>query len=553
MSRQPRSPATENTEEARAFLQQRVALFWKVAFWIGVISLALSFTGVVVAPGLDVAINVLSTAQAGLFWYLCGRGTRSIIFSQWMEGGGLFLNMVVGGILGRYLLAGVLSGDSVPFGPAFDGASNLEVAMMSDAYVSMLLIGGTSIMVTIRAALIPSQARRTILVTTLAGVPIITLSSILVPTDGGGLALRAAGSGIYPWLPTTSVVMWGFVVLACAVISWVIYGLRAEVHEARRLGQYVLEQKLGEGGMGEVYRARHGMMRRPTAIKLLRPETSGIANAQRFEQEVQLTSRLTHPNTITIFDYGRTHDDVFYYAMELLEGATLRRIVEVGGAQPAGRVVRVLEMACGALAEAHALGLIHRDIKPANIMLCTRGGELDVVKVLDFGLVKELDVESDVKVTADNTITGTPQYLAPESIRAPESVDARTDLYALGAVAYYLLSGAEVFEGKSVVEVCGQHLHETPQPLSERGVEVPASLEALVLSCLEKDPSKRPQSAAELRRRVEACEVEAWDSADAAAWWSRHRSKLDDREDRTEMRAMTLGVDRSRSTGDRAD
>ena len=210
--------------------------------------------------------------------------------------------------------------------------------------------------------------------------------------------------------------MWGFAIITCTVISWVIYGLRAEVREARRLGQYVLEQKLGEGGMGEVYRARHGMMRRPSAIKLLRADRAGEINLRRFEREVQLTARLTHPNTITIFDYGRTHDGVFYYAMELLDGATLQRIVAVDGAQPAGRVVRILTMVCGALTEAHAIGLIHRDIKPANIMLCTQGGERDVVKLLDFGLVKEFEVDRDVELTGASALIGTPQYMAPESI-----------------------------------------------------------------------------------------------------------------------------------------
>ena len=179
--------------------------------------------------------------------------------------------------------------------------------------------------------------------------------------------------------------------------------------------------------MGEVYRARHGMMRRPTAIKLLRPDQGGEVNLARFEREVQLTARLTHPNTITIFDYGRTHDGVFYYAMELLDGATLQRIVAEGGAQPPGRVVRILSMVCGALAEAHAIGLMHRDIKPANIMLCTQGGERDVVKLLDFGLVKEFKVGRDVKLTGESVVIGTPQYMAPECILNPDSwTPART-------------------------------------------------------------------------------------------------------------------------------
>src|SRR4030088_3123386 len=185
--------------------------------------------------------------------------------------------------------------------------------------------------------------------------------------------------GTYPLLPATAAMMWGFAVIRCGVISLTIYGLRAGGREARRLGQYVLERKIGEGGMGEVYRARHGMMRRPSALKLLRGDRAGEMDLRRFEREVQLTARLTHPNTITIFDYGRTHDGVFYYAMELLDGANLQRIVAVDGAQAPGRVVRIMAMACGALTEAHAIGLIHRDIKPANIMLCTQGGERDVV------------------------------------------------------------------------------------------------------------------------------------------------------------------------------
>jgi serine/threonine-protein kinase len=305
--------------------------------------------------------------------------------------------------------------------------------------------------------------------------------------------------------------------------------------------------------MGEVYRARHGMMRRPSAIKLLRADRAGELNLHRFEREVQLTARLTHPNTITIFDYGRTDDGVFYYAMELLDGATLQRIVAVAGAQPAGRVVRVLSMVCGALTEAHAIGLIHRDIKPANIMLCTQGGERDVVKLLDFGLVKELEVEGAINLTGASTVVGTPMYMAPESILEPDSVDVRTDIYALGAVAYHLLAGRDVFDGKSMVEVCSQHLHQEPAPLSARGTAIPAELEAIVLACLSKDPNRRPQSAAELRRRVEACPVEPWDSASAREWWSEYQPHLDRGAVDYTGEARTIAVDGAhRSSTERA-
>jgi serine/threonine-protein kinase len=295
------------------------------------------------------------------------------------------------------------------------------------------------------------------------------------------------------------------------------------------------------------------MMRRPSALKLLRPDHTGEASLLRFEREVQLTARLTHPNTITIFDYGRTQDGVFYYAMELLDGATLERIVAVGGPQPPARVVRILTMACGALAEAHAIGLIHRDIKPANIMLCTQGGERDVVKLLDFGLVKELEVDRDVELTGARTLTGTPQYMAPESILTPDAVDARTDLYALGAVAYYLLAGAPVFGGKSIVEVCSQHLHQAPEPLAARGVSVPAELEAVVQACLAKEPAHRPASAVELRRRLEACGIEPWDADSARTWWLEHQRELDDDTALGKRESRTIAVDgspRSRAAAD---
>jgi serine/threonine-protein kinase len=516
MARQATSGLSESSEEGRAFLQARVALFWKVLFFITLLSSGFGAIGTIAEPGVDFLLVLVASAQAALCWQLCQRGKRSIRFSRMIESGGLLLALTMGGFLGRYLLAGFARDHALV---------SAEGLIMADGYVSMLEQGGTAMMVAIRAALIPSSPRRTVMVTALGGVPVVLLPALLLPTAGGGLAFRGLDSAAYPWLPATSAMMWGFAIITSTVISWVIYGLRAEVREARRFGQYVLERKLGEGGVGEVYQARHGMMRRPSALKLLRVDRAGELQLRRFEREVQLTARLTHPNTITIFDYGRTEDDVFYYAMELLDGATLEQIVALDGPQAAGRVARILTMACGALTEAHAVGLIHRDIKPANIMLCTQGGEHDVVKVLDFGLVKELAVDREVKLTGASVVTGTPQYMAPESILDPDSVDVRTDIYALGAVAYYLLAGVDVFGGKSVVEVCSQHLHQQPLPFSAR-VAVPPELELLVLACLHKDPARRPQSTAELRQRLEACPVEAWDSQRALAWWSERGPKL---------------------------
>jgi eukaryotic-like serine/threonine-protein kinase len=532
-----RSLGSENNEEERAFLQARVALFWKATFFIGLIGCVLGAFGAVVKPGKDLLFTMASATQAGVFWWLSRRGVRSIRFSRAMDSGGLLLHAVIIALLGRYLFAAFARDHSIVGG---------QEAVLADAYVSLMQVGGIAMLLAIRAALIPSRPRRTVVLTALFGAPMILANSLLVPSDDGGIAFRALDSAAFPWMPANLATMWGFAIIASVVISWIIFGLRAEVRQARRLGQYVLEQKLGEGGMGEVYRARHGMMRRPTAIKLLRGDRAGELNLLRFEREVQLTARLTHPNTITIFDYGRTDDGVLYYAMELLDGANLQRIVAVAGAQPASRVVRILGMVCGALTEAHTIGLIHRDIKPANIMLCTQGGEQDVVKLLDFGLVKEFQVDRDVHLTAGSSILGTPQYMAPESILKPDSADARTDIYSLGAVAYLLLTGVDVFEGNSIVEICGKHVHQTPEPLSARGIAVSSELEAVVLACLEKDPERRPQSAAELRRRLEACGVEPWDGDRARDWWLEHQSQLDIANVPNTDERKTIGVDVSR-------
>jgi serine/threonine-protein kinase len=511
-------PVSDDSEEARAFLQGRVALFWKVQFFIILFSSGLGALGAVAQRGWDAWLTLAVSAQAGAFWWLCRRGQRSARFSRLMEGAGSLLSVACGATISRYLVVG-LARDRALVEPS--------AIMMADAFVAMMQLFGTGLLVAIRAALIPSQPRRTFIISALAGLPAILATSLLLPAQGGVLLLRAFDSPVFPWLPATMLIMWVFVVITCTLISHIIYGLRVEVREARRLGQYVLEEKIGEGGMGQVYRARHGMMRRPSAIKLLRAEQASESQLRRFEREVQLTARLTHPNTITIFDYGRTDDGVFYYAMELLEGATLQRIVAVDGRQPAARVVRILSQACAALSEAHGIGLIHRDIKPANIMLCFQGGEPDVVKLLDFGLVKELAVDADVQLTGVSTLLGTPQYMAPESILEAGASDARSDIYALGAVAYYLLAGVDVFDGNSVLQLCIQHLHQAPEALVARGVDVPVALAALVLECLDKQPERRPQTADELRRRLETCITAPWTAENARAWWSQHQSEME--------------------------
>jgi serine/threonine protein kinase len=284
-----------------------------------------------------------------------------------------------------------------------------------------------------------------------------------------------------------------------------------------RLGPYTLEDKIGEGAMGEVYRARHALLRRATAIKVLARDVSEPERS-RFEAEVQLTAELRHPNTVSVYDYGRAPDGTPYYAMELLEGETLQQLVEREGPQGPQRVIHILLQVCAALGDAHRANLIHRDVKPDNVFLCRQGGLTDVVKLLDFGLVKRIGGAAGAGITKADTIVGTPLYMSPESILAPETVDARSDLYALGAVGYFLLTGTPVFRGNGVVEVCGHHLHTTPERPSVRsGRRIPPALERLLMDCLAKDPAQRPHSAEELACRLRACS-DASDSEGSAAW-----------------------------------
>jgi len=290
---------------------------------------------------------------------------------------------------------------------------------------------------------------------------------------------------------------------------------------AKRLGQYELEGRVGRGGMGEVYLARHATLRRPTAIKLLRAENAQDLRAQsRFQREVQLTCQLTHPNTIEIFDYGRTPEGIFYYAMEYVDGFTIEALVSLAGPVDPARVVHILVQACGSLQEAHSRGLLHRDIKPSNIMLTTKGGVVDTVKILDFGLVKELAGNSADEGTEHEAIAGTPMYLAPEAILSTQSNNPQADLYALGAVGYFMLAGSTVFPSGDVIQILAHQINDDPAFPSERlGGPLPRDLEYVIMACLAKDPAERPQSAAKLAEMLLACDCGTWSADDARFWW----------------------------------
>jgi serine/threonine-protein kinase len=362
-----------------------------------------------------------------------------------------------------------------------------------------------------RALIVPSTVKRTLLCGVLMCGPTIL---------GVALGRHRFDDQALSWITVLGFgINWSFIALIfSAVASAVLYGLRREVRDARRLGQYTLGEKLGEGGMGVVYRASHAMLRRPTAIKLLADR--GDASLARFEQEVQLLAGLNHPNIVTVHDYGRTSDGSFYYAMELLDGMDLEKLVAADGPQPPERVIHLVRQAARGLHEAHHVGLVHRDIKPANVFVCRWWGEPDAVKVLDFGLAKN-KADPPTAVTAHNAVLGTPLYISPEALKDAALVDARSDIYSLGAVAYHMLTAEPVFAGRTAVEVCAQHLHSAPVAPSERlGRAVPADLEAIVLRCLAKSPGDRYATAAELERALAACAAAAeWNADRARAWW----------------------------------
>jgi eukaryotic-like serine/threonine-protein kinase len=399
---------------------------------------------------------------------------------------------------------------------------------------------GLVLLLAIRALIVPSSWRRTALVGLVVCAPaVITVALFGESVTPPSIAHRTL-VGIYA--------NWMLVGIAfSAASSRVLYGLRKQVREAERLGQYTLLEPLGQGGMGVVYRARHAMLRRPTAVKLL---TVGDAagGQDRFEREVQRMAALAHPNIVTVYDYGRTEAGALYYAMELLDGADLERVVRLSGALPPARVVHILIQACRALTDAHGAGLVHRDIKPANLFLCRHWGAADAVKVLDFGLVKEVSPAPGPALTGDTAIVGTPLYMAPELWMHPGTVDARSDLYSLGAVAYFLLTAQPLFDSGSALEVLAQHAHTPPVPPSARGgVAVPADLEAVVMRCLAKDPDDRYASAEVLRAYLEDCEVAGqWTAIDARGWWASHERALE-RPRGAMATAPTLHVERDAS------
>src|SRR3954451_7311367 len=407
----------------------------------------------------------------------------------------------------------------------------LSLMTINDEGQILQVLLALTVTVMIRAILVPSRPGRTMLLTALAFLPTV----IVCITRHHPTALLPGFSASYQKLQMTlNTVLWSILGITLATIaSRVLYGLRRQVAEASELGQYLLEEKIGGGGMGEVWRARHRLLIRPAAIKLIRQEPLGAIAGEpellvrRFEREARATAALTSPHTVQLYDFGLTEDGRLYYVMELLDGLDLETLVRQHGRWPPERVVHLLHQVCAALQDAHGNGLVHRDIKPANIVVSRAGTTFDFVKVLDFGLVK-LDSARDtdrelVKLSTDDSWSGTPGYMAPEVVLGA-ATDHRVDLYALGCVAYWLLTGKMVFDGENAVQVMMKHAQAEPQRPSARiGRALPAALEALVMECLEKDPLRRPPTAEAVSDRLSSAVAEAWTAERAEQWWARHR------------------------------
>ncbi len=323
----------------------------------------------------------------------------------------------------------------------------------------------------------------------------------------------------------------GVCALIASVVSRIIYDFGKRMGKAMEVGSYQLLRPLGQGGMGEVWLARHRMLARPAAVKLIRPEVLGGDSGsrqtalRRFEREARATAALDSFHTITLYDFGISQEGAFYYVMELLKGMNLDELVKRFGPVPPERAVHVLRQVCHSLGEAHDRGLVHRDVKPANIYLCRLGPETDFVKVLDFGLVKHSSgVEpGGTELTVDGVAQGTPAFMAPEMALGQEDIDGRVDIYGLGCVAYWMLTGAKVFEADNALAAVVAHVQKQPVPPSERTeVVIPEALDDLILKCLEKDPSDRPQTAAELDDQLAGLDIAVWSRERATAWWELH-------------------------------
>jgi plasmid stabilization system protein ParE len=474
---------------------------------------------------------------AGIFPALVLPGDRERFlssFTQWGPG--------VVGILIGLLVAAVIRSKRIPLpavmnlGLAFEIASSYAIAAAEFAdpaaiemHQGYLGLSWVAVWVVLFTIVVPTSPRRALFtaLASVSSVPVVIGALIAA----GGTSLRLDLPQFFFGLVFPYILVVGMAYVGARVV----YQLGTEVKRARELGSYRLEKKLGEGGMGEVWQARHRMLARPAAIKLIRPSPTegraGISDeaVRRFEREAQVIARLRSPHTVELFDFGRAADGSFYYVMELLDGLDADSLLRRFGPVPPERAIYLLRQVCHSLSEAQSCGLVHRDVKPANIFLCRYGEEYDFVKVLDFGIVgtvRDGAAEPSLLQTRENTVRGTPAFIAPEQAMGGP-VDGRADIYATGCVAYWLLTGQLVFTADTMMGLLLQHAHTPPVPPSSRTDRpIPPDLEAIVLSCLAKDPAQRPQSARELSLRLADLEGAGdWTQDRAREWWTNQGGK----------------------------
>ncbi len=495
-----------------SFVRERLALLGKTLFLVSfgfylflLASLTLiggaSFVAVVRAP---VALGHLcASLTMAVLWLLASRARLSL----WSLG----------------------ALDAVSFTVA--GAFLSLMTVEDEGQILQTLLALT-VTVMVRAILMPSRPGRTLLLSALVFAPTVVMC---IARHHPTVILPGFSPGYQKLHMTLNTVLWSVLGTTLAtLVSRVLYGLRRQVAEASELGQYLLEEKIGGGGMGEVWRARHRLLIRPAAIKLIRQRALGTMSGdpellvRRFEREARATAALTSPHTVQLYDFGVAEDGRLYYVMELLDGLDLDTLVKQHGPLPAERVVHLLRQVCSALQDAHANGLVHRDIKPANLVVSRAGTTFDFVKVLDFGLVKldgaRVGDQKAIDLSAEDSWSGTPGYMAPEVVLGAADTDHRVDLYALGCVAYWLLTGMRVFEGDNAMQVMVQHVQAEPKRPSHRvDRPIPAPLEHLVMQCLEKDPARRPAGAEVVSDRLDAVPLTSvWTAERAEQWWAMH-------------------------------
>ena len=502
-----------DTSGGLSFLRERLAQLGRIVFLLSSGFYVFLLTSMVLIGGAPLAAVVRTPVSLG---HLCASSGMGLL---WLLARRPSTSLATLGVLDAFCLTA--------------GGVFLAFMALDDQRQIFQALLAVTVTVMLRAILVPSRPGRTLLITALMYAPTVAICIARHhPTD----LLPGLTPGYQRLHLILNTVLWGALGTTLATVtSRVIYGLRRQVAEISELGQYVLEERIGRGGMGEVWRARHRLLIRPAAIKLIRGQLltaiSGDPEVlrRRFEREARATAALRSPHTVQLYDFGVTDDGTLYYVMELLEGIDLDTLVKRYGPLPAERAIHILRQICSSLADAHANGMVHRDVKPANVVVSRTGTTFDFAKVLDFGLVKlESAHRSDkdaVDLTAAGTAGGTPGFIAPEVVLGAADSNHRVDLYSLGCVAYWLLTGQLVFEGEGVMQVMFDHVNKQAERPSLRvELPIPPELEDLVMTCLEKDPGRRPPSAEALSGQLGSVPLAAaWTAERAEQWWAAHR------------------------------